>query len=116
MSETDIWVILGVAIATIGAIGGLIVRDRNLHEHIDDGDDRLHARIDDLKDNYVRRDDLAAHVTRIERTVDEVKTDVRDMRVTHEIVMSSVKANNELLRGIAESIHAQFSAHQADQS
>jgi len=82
-------ILLGVGL--LGAIGGVILRDRQVMQSIKDGDeaigqrlkesdDKLHSRVDRVKDEYVRRDDLHAHIARIEKSVDEVKDGMREQR------------------------------------
>ena len=68
-------------------------------EHVGD---QLHKRINEVKDVYVRRDDLNQHITRLERAVEDVKGELREMRRHHELVITTMQANTELLKTIAK--------------
>lgn len=74
---------IGTAIALTGLIGGMIVRDRQVHKSINEGDekikqelykvaDHLHARVTKVQEEYVRRDDMLQHIARIENSVDSM--------------------------------------------
>lgn len=73
--EADLkWVIgLGVSLCVFVATT-LIATFRTLSAKIA----KTHERIDDVKDKYVRRDDLDGHLTRIDRTVHEIREEMRD--------------------------------------
>lgn len=58
---------------TVSLVTALIAAFRSLAGRVSSGDRDLHKRIDDVKDKYVRRDDLDDHVKRIE-------TNIRDLR------------------------------------
>jgi hypothetical protein len=62
-STTELFAAAAAAAATIG---GFIVRDRQVAKTIADGDAELHQRVNKVRDEYVRRDDLTGHITRIE--------------------------------------------------
>ena len=69
--------VITVAGVIFAMVGGFIVRDRMVARSISDGDSKLHARIDKVKDEYVRRDDLSDHIIRIEKSVDAMKEEQR---------------------------------------
>ncbi len=75
--ETSLVEVITVAGIMAAMIGGFIVRDRMVARAITDGDGNLHARIDKVKDEYVRRDDLSDHIVRIEKSVDAMKEEQR---------------------------------------
>ncbi|TLP48751.1 hypothetical protein FDK21_03575 [Cohaesibacter sp. CAU 1516] len=58
-------------------IGGIIVRCRNLSKQIRDGDDRLHERVNRIRDEYVRRDDLHQHIGRIDQGLKDMRDESR---------------------------------------
>lgn len=60
----------------ITVIGGFIVRDRQIREKMADGDEKLHQRINDFRNEYVRRDELGTHIKSLERSVDRVEQSV----------------------------------------
>lgn len=72
--------LVGWGLTVLSIVGGVILRDRQVMQSISDGDDKLHSRVDKVKDEYVRRDDLASHIARIEKSVDEVKDGMREQR------------------------------------
>lgn len=67
--ETTIWT-AGIAITILAAQGTLlrwvIVRLREDRESSHNRDAELHHRINAVKDDYVRRDDLMTHIGRLE--------------------------------------------------
>jgi hypothetical protein len=72
MTAGDIQMLIGIVAAGVAIIGGIIVRDRYVAKSIRDGDAELHSRINKVKDDYVRRDDLDKHLERIEHKLDEL--------------------------------------------
>ncbi len=75
--QTTLVEIIGVGGIIVAMVGGFIVRDRMVARVISEGDGKLHARIDRVKDEYVRRDDLSDHIVRIEKSVDAMKEEQR---------------------------------------
>lgn len=88
-------VIIGLAALIATIVGGVIARDRaivrmihNNHEDatkaIKDGDDVLHERVnrtrDDLSNHYVKRADLDGHLQRIEKSVTDMRQEIREER------------------------------------
>lgn len=74
----------GFVVAVVGLIGGIIVRDRQLHKTIDDKvgavstrldteATNLHNRVNRLRDDMVRHSDLKAHTDRIESMLANVQ-------------------------------------------
>lgn len=78
------------------AIGGLLTpivlaamaRDRSLmsmiatvqnglEKHIDDATAPLHERVNRVRDEYVRRDDLDAHLNRMEKQFEDIRAEMR---------------------------------------
>lgn len=61
----------------VGILVGIIIWSfgmwRYLVTRIDEGDKVLHARINDVREGYVRRDDLNTHLARIEKAVDRLQ-------------------------------------------
>lgn len=49
----------------------------NLSARIKSGDEALHARINKVRDDYVRREDLNGHINRLERNVDDLRNEIR---------------------------------------
>lgn len=71
------WV-MGFAVAAISMIGGVIVRDRQVTKMINEGDEKLHQRINLIQHDYVRRDDLNGHIQTIENTVNQMREEQRE--------------------------------------
>ncbi len=69
---------LTLVVWTVGMLRYIIKRmddgDRVNHDHIE----QLHSRVNDVKDNYVRRDDFQEAVKRIERTLDKLHAEVSE--------------------------------------
>ena len=62
-------------------IGGIIVRDRQVSKKISDGNEKLHDRIDEVKDTmnseFARKDDVKESVRRVERSIETLGTEMR---------------------------------------
>ena len=71
------WVI-GFAIAAVSMIGGIIIRDRQVIRMINEGDEKLHQRVNKVEHDYVRRDDLNGHIQTIENTVNQMREEQRE--------------------------------------
>lgn len=83
-------VLLGVAAVGVPAVLAAIARDRTLLAMIDSGANQLHDRINRIRDEFVRRDDLAEHLKRMEKQFDgvsmqlkELSSEIRQMRAEH---------------------------------
>lgn len=89
MSEEIKWLIgIGVTIMTTFGLT-MIGTFRALSARVSSGDEKLHLRIENVRDKYVRRDDLDAHLKRIDDNV----RDMRDeMRTNHEKLLSTLAA------------------------
>lgn len=86
--QVDIMQIIPWGLTVLGLVSAAIVRDRYVmdkiaqkshetREHADTRVDALHARINDIKDDYVRRDDLAGHLERIDDTLKGLREEQR---------------------------------------
>ena len=60
---------------------------------IKDGDDRLHDRINRVRDDDVRRDDLPNHITRLDDNIKEMRKEMKE---------ETSKSNDRLDRLLAE--------------
>lgn len=92
MEETVKW-LLGL-IVTIGvAMAGYA---RHLAQKIEDGDNALHHRINQTRDEYVKRIDLDAHLSRQDRAAAELKAELkefaREMKAAQEHTNSRLDA------------------------
>lgn len=71
-TTTVLWLIgqgIGIGIAGVTLMTAM---HRNLVSKIDTGDNDLHSRINDVRDKYVRRDDLDAHLNPIRSQIDHM--------------------------------------------
>lgn len=73
----DIKWLVGAALGVIAMLGAYIARDRAVFKSIREGDAALDARIDRVKDDYVRRVDLESHITHLEKSLNEIREDQR---------------------------------------
>ncbi|WP_269581986.1 hypothetical protein [Roseibium sp. Sym1] len=81
--EVPTWLfstLIGVGGFLVALIGGVIVRDRQIFRSMRAGDDRLHERINEVRDQYVRRSDLDSHIVRLDQSMDRVSTELREHR------------------------------------
>jgi hypothetical protein len=77
--EADLKWVIGVGVSlTVTLVTAIIAAFRNLANRISTGNRDLHKRVDDVKDKYVRRDDLDGHITRIERNLQEIRDENRE--------------------------------------
>lgn len=63
---------------TITLVTSLIAAFRSLANRVSSGDRDLHNRIEEVKDMYVRRDDLNAHIKRIEANLRDIRDENRE--------------------------------------
>lgn len=75
--EGDLKWLAGILIGVVGLIGGFITRDRQMAKTIREGDEQLHQRINGVKDEYVRKDDLDQTVQRLETGMKEMRDEIR---------------------------------------
>ena len=79
----DSWIvaaILAVAGFVVTLIGGVITRDRATLRQIGEGDEKLHERINRLRDDMVHKEDMNRHLERIDRTLNEMRDEQREQR------------------------------------
>jgi len=57
-----LWLVGQTIAVTIAGLGTLMMLHRNLTAKIETGDADLHHRVNDVREKYVRRDDLDAHL------------------------------------------------------
>lgn len=102
MDETGIGLgpLIGWGLTVLAIVGGVILRDRQVMGTIKDGDDKLHDRLSKVKDEYVRRDDLASHIQRIEKTVDEMRIEMREQRRTNERLDTTLTGHTTMLQAM----------------
>lgn len=86
MSEVGVFLSVGgFVVAVIGLVGGVVVRDRQIHQTIDTKvaavtkrldteTDNLNDRVNRLRDDMVRQSDLKAHTDRIEGMLGNVQS------------------------------------------
>lgn len=72
------WV-AGALFSLITMIGGLIARDRQVHSRIETGDADNMKKIEEIKRDYVRRDDLKDHLQAIEKSISQSRDEQRDL-------------------------------------
>ncbi|QDP56573.1 MAG: hypothetical protein GOVbin2380_8 [Prokaryotic dsDNA virus sp.] len=88
--------LIGAAIALFSVIGGMIVRDRQVMKSINEGDEKLHERINKVQSEYVRRDDLNGHISSIEKSVHEMREEQRETNRRIDALLTAMtnKQNN----------------------
>jgi hypothetical protein len=101
MNDDIQWLIGLLATGFAGFAGALFATFRSLsnkwsegnkaiYQKIEDGDTKLNSKIDDVKDRYVRRDDLDAHIERVETAIQAVRVDQREQ--TRQLLEAITKA------------------------
>lgn len=70
---------LGIVAAIVSTIvTAMIATFRNLAGRISTGNREVHQRIDDIKEKYVRRDDLDGHIQRLDSNVRDLREEMRE--------------------------------------
>lgn len=83
VSLTVLLTTAGMLIAAFRALSAKIdSSNAEQTEQIKDGDDKLHERINRVRDEYVKRIDLDGHLGRIDQTLREMRDEWRDMNRT----------------------------------
>ncbi len=88
----------GTAIGLAAVISGVILRDRQVLEMIRQGDAALSERINETRDEFVRKDDLDRHMRSVEKAMDEIKAEMREQRRTNERLDATLIANNNMIQ------------------
>lgn len=72
--DGDLKWVIGVAVSMVLSFGGVMTGAfRNMSAKLA----KTHERIDDVKEKYVRRDDLDGHIARIELNLRELREETR---------------------------------------
>lgn len=91
VSVTVVVAIAGIAIGAFRSMAGRLDRaverlsmsikdgDKELATAMKEGDDKLHERINRVRDEYVPRRELDDHMKRIDATLGEIRTDQKKM-------------------------------------
>lgn len=74
----DIKWLIGALVAIVSLLGGVIARDRNLMQSINEGDKRVETKVDDIRRDYVRRDDLDKHLMAIESNIKLIREENKE--------------------------------------
>lgn len=91
-------VTIGAIIGAVTCVGGIIVRDRMVLKAIKDGDEALHHRINEVQQNYVRRDDFNEYARRVEKSIDNVHTEIKGTNgKVEQVLISLAKLNKNLV-------------------
>ncbi len=77
-----------MALAT--TIGGLIARDRQVMARINEGDEKIQKAVDDVRKEYVRRDDLKDHLQSIEKSLVQSRDEQREMARRIDALITSI--------------------------
>lgn len=71
--------LIGIEITvSLTIIGALLAAFYRLSDAIKKGDDALHERVNDIRDEYVRRTDLDGHMTRIDGSMRDMRADMKE--------------------------------------
>lgn len=79
-------------VAFFALVGGIIVRDRQVHKAISDGDEKLHERLNKVQSEYVRRDDLNGHIQSIENSVNQMREEQRETNRRIDALLAAMTA------------------------
>ncbi len=76
--------------ALVTMIGGLIARDRQVMARINEGDEKIQKAVDDVRKEYVRRDDLKDHLQSIEKSLVQSRDEQREMARRIDALITSI--------------------------
>ncbi len=95
MDEDWKW-FLGIAASMFASWGAILIGSfRNLSARITKGNGELHARIDNTRENYVRRDDFSKTTERIERAIEKMESELRDHNTKVLQAIAQLSQNNK---------------------
>lgn len=87
--EADLRWFIGIAVSVaLALVTTIIAAFRNLAARISTLDRDMLKRIDDVKEKYVRRDDLDGHITRLDQGMREIR---EEMRENHTQVIEAIR-------------------------
>lgn len=75
---TEPLALIGMIFTAVTVVGGIIVRDRQILNKITEGDEKLHSRINRAQSEFVRREELQAHLARLEQSVAQMHDEQRE--------------------------------------
>lgn len=75
--EPWVQVLIGVGSLLTPMVIAAFARDRALMGMINSQTSQIHERINRTRDDFVRRDDLAAHIARLDKQFDDVRQDLK---------------------------------------
>jgi hypothetical protein len=82
MTADDLRWMIGIALSAVLAIGGMLVAAyQKMTTRIDGKTDALHERVNKIREDFVRRDDMDKHMIRFDGNVNELR---REIRASHE--------------------------------
>lgn len=98
MEDQIVWLIGVLVTVGLSFLGIGVAAFRNLSNKTSEGDRVLHRRIEAVKDNYVRRDDLDGHLDRIGASVSDLKSEMKEMKenieAKHSQILEAVMERN----------------------
>lgn len=81
MELGDIKWFIGASLSVIGTLATILfkitARIKGVETSVSVNSKELHKRIEEVKDNYVRRDDFNIHMEHQEKTTDEIKGGIK---------------------------------------
>lgn len=94
--QNDIQWLIGIAVTAVMAVGGMLL---GAFRSVSGKFANVHGRIDDVKEKYVRRDDLDGHIQRIYTNIQALKDETREgladikreQREYHKEMMDAIK-------------------------
>ena len=77
--DADLKWLIGIAVTLCVAFtASLIAAFRNLANKLSNHSEKVHNRIDKVKEDYVRRDDLNGHIDRIDENIKTLRKETND--------------------------------------
>ncbi len=77
--DDDLKWIIGIMVGIAVTSGGVLIKSfRGLHLKIAENHGHMNTRIDMIKDDYVRRDDLTRDMDRIDTSLHDLRQEIRE--------------------------------------
>lgn len=85
--------LIGIEITVaLTLVGALLAAFYRLTDAIRKGDDALHERVNDVRDQYVRQSDLDGHMARIDGSMRDLRSDMKEQHRDTQLRLDSVLA------------------------
>lgn len=94
--DGDLKWVVGLAVSVVSLIiAAFVGAFRNLATRISDSSKDVNGRIDDVKEKYVRRDDLNSHLQRLDAGLHDLREDMSKHNAQVLAAIASARSNSQ---------------------